>query len=176
MFAMLRLFGFLPGLLQCFKSADFHVQTNWISPMPGRWETVAHKIELCTICCIQITKQGIYYVIDQSRVNRWTISSNPNNHICFGLGRGLIITVKHIVKAAAPQGNPAEVAVFGDGVIGWISRGSENGFSNARGSRSPNEDALQHGLSRDVRENLPWQTRGGHASLDDGDNSWFHNN
>ncbi len=40
--------------------------------------------------------------------------------------------------------------------------------------RGPEEDALQHGLTGDIGKDLPRQARGGHASLNDGNNSWFH--
>jgi hypothetical protein len=68
------------------------------------------------------------HVIDQLRVNHRAIRRDADNHIRFGLFGGLIITVKHIVETAAREGNAAEVAVFGYGVVGRVCRRGEDGF------------------------------------------------
>ena len=125
MFAVLRFFGFLPGFLQDFERAGFHIQADGIGPIPRWRQTVTDKI-------IFIFDQSIDHIIDQLRINHRTIRRNADNHISLRLFRGLIVTVQHIVETAACEGDSAEVAVFGDGVVGGIGRRGENGLGNEK--------------------------------------------
>src|SRR6266498_1189683 len=116
--------------------------------MPRRRKTVADEV-------IFIFEQSVDYIIYQRRINNGTIRGNANDHICLRLLRGLIITVKHIVETAARKRDSAEVTVFRDRVVRRVSRRGEHCFGNSSSPRSPDEDALQHRLTRDVREDLP---------------------
>jgi hypothetical protein len=97
-------------------------------------------------------------MIDQMRINHRAICGDTDNDIRFGLLCRLIITVKHIVETAPCKWDSAELAVFGNGIIGGIGRRGENRFGNGGSPRGPREDALQHGLTRDICKDLPGQT------------------
>ena len=152
MFTMLGFLCFLPCFSEDFERAGFHIQADGIGAMPGRWESVADEV-------VFTFEESVDHVINQLRVNDGTIRRDADNDICFRFFRGLIVTVKDIVETATCERDSAEVTVFGDGVVGGIGCRGEQGFGDRSRPRGPNEDALQHGLTCNVCEDLARQTR-----------------
>ena len=113
MFAVLGFFGFLPCFGKDFERAGFHIQADGIGARPWWRETIADEV-------VFVFEESVDHVIDQFRINDGTIRGDADNDIRFGFFGGLIVTVKHIVETAAREGDSAEVAVFGDGVVGGI--------------------------------------------------------
>src|SRR5688572_5836634 len=159
-----RFFGFLPCFFEGFECTCFRIQPNGVGSMKWRRQAIRSEV-------IFAIEQSIDYIVNQRGVNDRTICRNSDDHIRFGSLRSLVITVEHVKEAAARKRDSTEVTVFRYGIIGGIGRCGENRLGNGSRPRGPDKDALQHGLARNVRKNLPWQTGRAHTSLDDGNDT-----